>query len=484
MRIKSLRLNALLNVLRTVLNIIFPLITFPYISHVLQVEAVGAYNFSASIISYFILLAGLGVSTYAIREGAYYRDEKEKIQGFISEVFSINLISTALSYILLFLVVTNFKTVNRYSQIIYILSLEILFTTLSVSWICNIFEDFFFITIQSIGVQFVSFLLTILFVKKTSDLIVYIFIIVMTRALSAIINYIYIQKKYCKFCFTFKTNWKKHLKPILIIFSTSLAITIYVSSDTTMLGFMTNDYQVGLYSTAVKIYTIVKNIFAALLVVLIPRFSILLNSKEIPQVELNKVFSKVVNTLMFMAFPAIIGLFMVSKDVIHVIGGVRYLGGTESLQLLCVAMFFSLLAILYTQCILFPVKEESFVFITTLISAIINIMLNFFMIPMLGIIGASITTILAEMIVCIASYFQSKKYVSFIGKKSEFIKIIIGCIGIVLVRIIFLYIFDNYLLRLFLTVIFGGFTYLVIEYICNNSLLIEYMYKLKNIIKK
>ena len=62
----------------------------------LGVENIGIYNFSTSVVSYFTLLAGLGINTYAIREGARYRNNKEDISEFCSEVFSINLIN--LSY--------------------------------------------------------------------------------------------------------------------------------------------------------------------------------------------------------------------------------------------------------------------------------------------------------------------------------------------------------------------------------------------------
>ena len=68
---KSLSINAILNAMRSVLNMLFPLITYPYITAVLSVEELGKYNFSLSIVNYFALIAGLGVSSYAIRAVSY-----------------------------------------------------------------------------------------------------------------------------------------------------------------------------------------------------------------------------------------------------------------------------------------------------------------------------------------------------------------------------------------------------------------------------
>ena len=79
MKRKSIAVNAFLNGLRSLLNILFPLITFPYISRKLTVEGIGIYNFSNSIVSYFLMIAALGISNYAIREGAKYRNNKDKI---------------------------------------------------------------------------------------------------------------------------------------------------------------------------------------------------------------------------------------------------------------------------------------------------------------------------------------------------------------------------------------------------------------------
>lgn len=102
MKNKSLGLNAFLNGLKSVLNLLFPLITFPYVSRVLEVRGIGIYNYSNSIVSYFLLIAALGISAYAIREGAKYRDNRKQISEFASEIFTINMWSTIIAYILLF----------------------------------------------------------------------------------------------------------------------------------------------------------------------------------------------------------------------------------------------------------------------------------------------------------------------------------------------------------------------------------------------
>lgn len=135
MKKKSLGMNAFLNGLQSVLNLFFPLITFPYVSRVLSVSGIGIYNFSNTYVGYFILIAGLGIATYAVREGAKYRENKQKIDKFASQIFSLNMIATIIAYLLLFASLIIFRSLRNYVSCILVFSLQILFTTLGTEWI-------------------------------------------------------------------------------------------------------------------------------------------------------------------------------------------------------------------------------------------------------------------------------------------------------------------------------------------------------------
>lgn len=113
-RKKSLLINASLNGLQSVLNLIFPLITFPYISRVLSVQGMGIYNFSNTYAGYFGMISSLGIATYAVREGAKYRNEESRISTFSSQIFTINIVSTIVAYISLFISLIIFRNLNNY----------------------------------------------------------------------------------------------------------------------------------------------------------------------------------------------------------------------------------------------------------------------------------------------------------------------------------------------------------------------------------
>ena len=126
---KSIKVNAILNVIKTISSIIFPLITFPYISRVLQPENVGKVNFGSSFVSYFSLIASLGITTYAIRECSAVRGDKKKLGEKASQIFSINVCTTTVAYVLLGLSLIFFRKLDSYRALIIIQSTAILFTT-------------------------------------------------------------------------------------------------------------------------------------------------------------------------------------------------------------------------------------------------------------------------------------------------------------------------------------------------------------------
>ena len=167
---KKMGVNAALNLFKTALSIIFPLITYPYISRILGVENLGKINYTASIVGYFSLVAALGISTYAIREGGRIRSDSKNLSHLGNQIFTINILSTIVSYLLLVLVVCLFIPNREYQILIFIQSLTIVFTTLGVDWINVLFEDFLYITIRSIIIQILSLILMFVLVKTASDL--------------------------------------------------------------------------------------------------------------------------------------------------------------------------------------------------------------------------------------------------------------------------------------------------------------------------
>ncbi|MDD1380277.1 flippase [Limosilactobacillus reuteri] len=481
MKKKSLGINALLNGLRSALNLIFPLITFPYVARVLSVEGIGIYNFSNIYVNYFVLLAGLGIATYAVREGAKYRDDKRKISTFSSEIFSINIISTIIAYLLLIISLIVFKNLHNYVSTILIFSLQILFTTIGTEWIYTIYEDYSYITVRSIIFKVFSIILLFIFVRKPNDYVWYAGITVFSSVGSNILNFVH-ARSFIEIHFVKSINVKRHLKPILIIFASTVAVTLYVSSDTTILGLLKNDYAVGIYSVAVKIYTLTNGLLGGLLIVTVPRLAMLLGNKRMKDYTI--LLSQVINMITILIFPIATGLIMLSKEVILIIAGEKYLNSIFSLQIIAMALGFSIFSSIFDQCVLIPAKRERFVLRNTLITGVANVLLNFIMIPLISYDGAALTTVMSEAIVMSLNLRSARDIVGPIIFSKDNVKNVfsslIGCLGIVLVCSLCKLEMHSLILCIIVSVILSIIVYGIILIFCGNEIALFYLKKIKN----
>lgn len=403
----SLVKNASLNIIKQLFTLAFSLITFPYVSRVLGDVSYGKYSFATSIIEYMLIFSASAGGAYAIREGAQLKGDNEKLTKFASEIFSIGCIFTCVAYVVLFLLTVIWSKAYQYKDLLFILSFRLSATLIGVEWVFHIFEDFKNITIRQIVVQGVGLLLTLLLVHSENDAKLYAVATVVAMSGANLVNF-FVSRKYIKIGITKSLNWKKHIKPILMILFYSAMISIYSNADIVMLGVMKNNSVVGIYSVATKIYGIAKNIFIAALTVLLPRMSAYLGENRIA--EIKKTICNTMILLLIGLVPAIVLLAYYAETVILIVAGKDFLQGTESLQLLSIALLFAIVSSLLTTNIMLPNRQENKITILVTVSAVSNVILNVLLIPMWGTSAAALTTVIAEIIVCVGAIAYSKEY--------------------------------------------------------------------------
>lgn len=465
----SLKRNAFLNTIRTLLNVVFPLITYPYITRVLTVNSIGDYDFYKSVISYFILISSFGISQYAVREGSRLKEDSKKFESFCSEIFKINMLTTAFAYVLLMVSTLIFPILRNEFMLLLIFSVSIFGTTLSIEWLYVIKEDFLYITKRSIFIQIVSIILMFIFVKTPSDYINYAVITTFSFSGTSVFNY-YHSKKYVTFKFNEKTNLNKHFRGMLVFFINSVTSTIYLSSGVTIIGILSGNYYVGLYSVASKIYTIFKQLSNAILMVSMPRLSFYASDlKKKNQYE--NLINTILNIIIIALFPMVTGLFLLKAEIVMIIAGPNFSRSAISLGILAIASVFSLLSSFFVYGILLPNREEKKVLKTTIYSAGLNVLLNLLLIGFYQEIGAAIGILLSELLVMIMSIVYSKNILKCFKIKKSVISTFIGCILVVIVNKLSRYLVSSSIILILVESFFSIIFYTLFLYISNNEYL-------------
>ena len=362
------------------------------------------------------------------------------------------------------------KKINQYRTAILLFSIQIFFTTIGVEWIYSIFEEYAYITFRSILFKVLSIVLLFVFVRHKGDYLNYILVTVFAVVGSNILNFINI-KKYCNLKFTLKINYKNMIPPILTIFAMQVAIQVYVNSDVTMLGYMKNDYAVGLYSVSTKIYNIVKGGVAAIVVVAIPRLSLYYSSDL--KAKYIILLEELVDSILYISIPSMVGIILLSKQIILIISGKKFLSASLSLQFLAVAMVFAVLGTIVNSCVLIPAKKERYTLQNSIISALLNIGLNFILIPLFSQNGAAITTVFAEFAMTTLGLYNAKEIIKAIFNRkliNDLFSILVSSLIMFFICQVFINIITNAIVQLVLITILGVIVYFVSTLVMQNSM--------------
>ena len=234
-----------------------------YVSRILLPIGTGKVSLATSVITYFSMFAQLGIPTYGIRACAKVRDNREELSKVAQELLIINIIMSAISYIILFALLSFVPKFRCEKKLYVILSFTIILTAIGMEWLYKALEQYTYITARSVIFKFIALIAMFLLIHEQEDYVVYGAITIFAASASNVLNLInahkYIELKPIR-----NYNFKRHLKPVLIFFAMSCATTIYTNLDTVMLGFMTTDAEVGYYNAAVKIKVILVSVVTSL----------------------------------------------------------------------------------------------------------------------------------------------------------------------------------------------------------------------------
>lgn len=420
---KSLKLNFIMNAILTMSSFVFPLITFPYVSRILLPSGTGKVSFAMSLISYFSMFAQLGIPTYGIRACAKVRDNREELTRTVHELLVINLVMDVLSYAILIIALLFVPRLQEDRTLYVVVSFTIILTSIGMEWLYKALEQYIYITIRSIIFKFVALVALFFLVHDQGDYVIYGAISIFAASASNILNFINVQK-YVDMKPVGKYNFKRHFKAIGVFFAMSCTTTIYTHLDTVMLGFMATDEDVGYYDVAVKIKNILVGIITSLGAVLLPRSSYYVEHGMMDKFK--EITRKAMNFVFILAAPLMLYFIFYAGQWIYFLLGSAYGGSIMPTKIIMpTLLLIGLTNILGIQ-ILVPQGREEVVLYSEIAGAVVDLILNFFLIPLFASSGAAIGTLVAEVMVLIIQFVALRKEVGYAFSSVSYWKILLG----------------------------------------------------------
>ena len=464
----SIKKNYLYTTSYQILLIIIPFITVPYLSRIIGPSGVGVYSYSYSIATYFVLFAKLGLNNYGVRSIAKVKDDDNDLKRAFSSIYYSQIISSIvliLAYIgYLFL----FEPENK--EIAFILVIYVFSVVLDIDWFYFGIENVKSLMIRNVVIKVITTASIFIFVKHRDDLWLYALIISLGTLVSNSVLWIN-SKFYLKFEKVKINEIIIHFIPSLKLFIPILAMSVYRTMDKIMVGQLSSMEQVGYYENAEKVIYMLMGFISSLGRVTMPRMTNLLvkGNKE----ELLQYLNKSMTFIIIMTSALSFGVAAVSKEFTFVFFGDAFMESASLMHYLAITILIVGWAnVLRTQYLIPLMKDNIYIFSIAL-GALLNIIVNLFLIRYLGAMGAVIGTIVAELVVAILQTLYLSKELNIIQMiKSNFKYVVLGLIMYIVVRLIGSML-EPSITTLLIQICCGGGIYLLLIYILDRKTLKE-----------
>lgn len=396
MGIKS---NIIYNSVLTLSQYVIGLITFPYVSRVLGVSNIGVVSFVDNTINYFVLFSTLGISIIGTREIAKYRNNKEKLNSVFSSLVALFIIYTSIVLFAYIITVTYVAKLNIHKELFYIGTAKLIFSVFLIEWFFRGIENFKYITIRNITLKLIYVCTLFIFVKTKDDYVIYFVLTTGVVVINAIINILYAQN-FVKFSFKIITLLP-YFKQSLFLGSYFVLTSMYSTFNVMYLGLVSDTTQVGLYWTALTLYSIILGFFSAFTGVMLPSMSSLLAQGN--NTKFKQMIDKSFNIISTICFPLIFVSIMLAPQIINILSGPEYSGAIIPMQIIMLLILVVGVAQILAAQVLMPLRKDKLILTASIIGATIGILLNLILVKTFGSTGTAIVLLVSET--SVTSYY-------------------------------------------------------------------------------
>ena len=387
----SILLNTIYAYLLQLSGLLIPLLTAPILSRVLGANLLGKVAYTNSIAIFFTTVATFCTTAYGFREVARVRNDRKELSKLYSEVMYIKAVFSGI----LILVYFPFSVVlsKSYGELplLLIQGLLLVFNVFSIDWFFQGMEDYKYVTIRTLAVRVVSVTAIFLFVKDKQGYLLFALISVFALAANNILNIFYV-KKFVDFSIL-DLKLRRHFKTLLIFLISSIVISIYGVLDQILLGSIKSAENVAFFSRAKMILMASMALSSTVINVFTVRLT---NYHANERKKYALLLSLSRNVVLLISLPVAVGIFLLSGDIMFLLGGAEFAGAENALKILAVlCIIVPLGSWNYSQRLL-PQNLERFGLFAQIIMACISVIANIVLIPRIGFIGASIAYVLAE----------------------------------------------------------------------------------------
>lgn len=418
--------NYIYNLSYQIMLVIVPIITIPYLSRVLGADGIGLYSYSNSITMYFSLIGNLGINLYGQRQIAYEKDDIKRRTACFYELVILRISASLISiftYILFCMFVVN---ESELQELLLVQLIVIASSLIDISWFFQGLEDFKVTATRSMLVKIITVILIFTFIKNQDDLLLYTIIISGSTFLGNLVLLTKVKKNIVKI-HKADLNVKRHIKPVFKLFLPQIASSVHTILDKSMIGYLSINSEVAFYQQTQKIINVLLSISTALNTVLMPKISNLKANNS--TAEIKRFMAISIRYILLITCPLTIGTIVIAEDFVPVFFGAEFQPAVIVMQVMAVLMIIIGLSNTIGVQYLVPMGRQDEFTRSILLGTAFNVILNYFLIIKIGALGATISTVIAEIIITLYQYYRARndlKSINIISMLAKYLLLSIG----------------------------------------------------------
>lgn len=416
--------NYLYNLSFSVTNILFPVLSFPYASRILGPEGIGKVQMASSVAQYFALFAALGIPIYGVQEVAKIRHNKNQLDAIFSELLTIYFVTSIMVAAVYAIVILAFPYFAPNFQLYGYAGLIILLGFSSIDWLYSGLEDFKSLAVRTIVVKLAALAFLYLFVRNSDDCLAYLFVTIFALIGNNVINFLMIRRKAALVLPTKEIF--RHLKPLFFIFSTTVAASMYAILDTVLLGLLSTEKAVGVYTAAVKLAKVSLPFVTSIGAILIPQISKQIADEKFDHVQ--KLLNRSFHFIIFFSIPISLGLLLLAPEFIEVFSGRQFADAVVAMRLVSGLPIIIGFGYFFAFQVLVPGGRYKEMFYSVLGGLASCLLLSFLLVPRLKENGTAITNICSEIVVTVIYFYFVRKHFTYQYKWSFVLKSLVSAI--------------------------------------------------------
>ena len=423
--------NYIFNLIYQVIALALPLVTTPYLSRVLGADGIGKYSFAQSIVSYFALFAALGTTLYGQRQIARVNADPEERSRLFWEIFIFRVLGACIAAGIY--CVTIIPVYSASALLYAVAAIEIVTVAFDITWFYQGMENFQPIAVATAVGRILAMAAIFIFVKEKNDLIIY----VICYCASLLVGNIFSWKSIRQYLVPVRPRGfkiAKHFLPALSLFASQFAIQIYTVLDKTMIGLITrSDFENGYYEQSQKLIKVLIALVTSLGVVVASRVAVLW--KEERKKDVYEMIYGSFRFVFALGLPMAAGTMLILSRFVPIFYGS---GFEPVIPIICILVFmFPVLGcsnVIGIQ-LLVPSGRERSLTVSVIVGALVNVVLNAFLIVYFAARGAALASVIAELAVTAVQFWFVRKEIKIsrvlrIFARYALFTVIMGVVGL------------------------------------------------------